>query len=63
MAGITLITPAYVNAINRTLVSPVGSLVVKPNELFSALARPTMHVAATNQSVTVSFLQLLWFMA
>ncbi|KAG8812067.1 hypothetical protein FRC19_003393 [Serendipita sp. 401] len=44
MAGITLITPAYVKAINQTLVSPVGSLVVKPNELFSALARP-MHVA------------------
>ena len=35
-----LFTPEYVHRINAQLVHPAQSLVVKPNELHSALARP-----------------------
>ena len=37
-------TPEYVKRINAQVVHPANSVVVKPNELHSALARP-MHVA------------------
>ncbi|OCB88523.1 hypothetical protein A7U60_g4338 [Sanghuangporus baumii] len=39
-----LFTPCYVSRINRQIVHPATSVIVKPNELESALARP-LHVA------------------
>ena len=35
-----LITPEYISRINAQLVHPASSVVVKPNELQSALSRP-----------------------
>ena len=40
-----LFTPEYARRINAQIVHPAGSVVVKPNELESALSRP-LHVAA-----------------
>ena len=39
-----LFTPFYAAQINRQIVHPATSVIVKPNELQSALARP-IHVA------------------
>ncbi|THU81480.1 hypothetical protein K435DRAFT_573198, partial [Dendrothele bispora CBS 962.96] len=40
-----LFTTAYVSRINANLVAPAKSVLIKPNELGAALARP-LHLAA-----------------
>ncbi|EJC98217.1 uncharacterized protein FOMMEDRAFT_96972, partial [Fomitiporia mediterranea MF3/22] len=50
-----LFTPTYAARINAQLVHPAQSIIVKPNELESALARP-LHVARYEPDSTPSYL-------
>lgn len=50
-----LFTPMYVARINAQIVYPAESIVVKPNELESALARP-LHVAAYEPDKSPAYL-------
>jgi hypothetical protein len=51
-----IFTPVYATNLNAMLVRPASSILIKPNELSSALARPMQVIAYAEEQASPAYL-------